>query len=252
MNMPSVPKGSGAHPVVLVVISANQLDVSSTFYSKLFGWQPMKMSPELIAMAAPAGPMLALRANIPDGFPGIVPYIGTKNVDVTLAQVVNAGGTIERASWKVPTLGTLARFKDASGTIYGLTDAISPLGNPHVPMPFGENPKPMANTVCSLEMYTVDDSGPKFFGDQFGWGTLPTMPAFVAFDPGAGIGGVMQSHTPAMPAVAYIYVNDVAATLTAIDAAGGKRTSDAVSMPGMATFGYFADPSGTHMGLIGN
>ena len=77
------------------------------------------------------------------------------------------------------------------------------------------------------------------------------MPPYVAFDPGAGIGGVFQSHTPALPAVAYIYVDDAVATLTAIDAAGGSRLGDAMSMPGMGTFGYFKDPSGSSMGLIG-
>jgi len=77
------------------------------------------------------------------------------------------------------------------------------------------------------------------------------MPHFMAFDAGASIGGVFQSHTPAMPAVAYIYVADVGATLSEIDAAGGKRMGEPMRMPGMGCFGYFTDPSGTSMGLIG-
>jgi predicted enzyme related to lactoylglutathione lyase len=43
----------------------------------------------------------------------------------------------------------------------------------------------------------------------------------------------------------------VDATLDAIDAAGGKRSAPPMRAPGMACFGYFTDPSGTHMGLIG-
>jgi len=73
----------------------------------------------------------------------------------------------------------------------------------------------------------------------------------MAFDPGAGIGGVFQSHTPATPAVAYIYAADVGAKLTEIDAAGGKRMGEPMRIPGMGCFGYFKDPSGTAMGLIG-
>lgn len=251
MDMPQAPVGNGQHPVVLVVISANDLAASSAFYASLFGWQMMTMSAELTAVSAIAGPMIALRAKMPDGFPGVVPYIGVTDVKAMLVQVVVAGATVERASWKVPMMGTLGRFKDVAGTIYGLTDAVSPTGSPTVPMPFGTNPKPPAGTICSLEMYSAGDATPQFFHDVFGWGTLPTMPAFVAFDPGAGIGGVFQSHTPALTAVAYIYVNDVSASLTAIDAAGGTRLGDAMSMPGMGTFGYFKDPSGTSMGLIG-
>ncbi len=252
MDMPTAPAGSGQHPVFLVVITTNDLAASGAFYSTLFGWQLMKMSDELTAVSTPAGPSAALRGNMPAGYPGVVPFLGVRDVDATLSRIVEAGGAIERASWKAPMMGTLARFTDVSGTVYGLTDAQVPGGSPpSVPMPFGSNPKPPHGAICSLEMYAKDDASPRFFHDLFGWGTQPTMPQFVAFDPGAGIGGVFQSHTPALPAVAYIYVDDVAATLTKIEAAGGKRQGDPMSMPGMATFGYFTDPSGTTMGLIG-
>lgn len=251
MDMPQAPAGTGEHPVTLVVISANDLAASSAFYSSLFGWQLMKMSADLTAIVAPGGPAAALRAKVPEGFPGVVPYIRASDVKATLAHLVTAGATIERAPWKIPMMGTLARFTDVSGTVYGLTDALSRDGSPRVPMPFGTNPKPLAGSICSLEMYASSDASPAFFAEHFGWGTLPTMPPYVAFDPGAGIGGVFQSHTPALPAIAYIYITDVATTLTAIDAAGGARLGDAMSMPGMGTFGYFKDPSGSSMGLIG-
>ncbi len=251
MELPQAPLGNGQHPVTLVVISANDLAASSAFYTSVFGWAMTKMSAELSAAYVAAGPMIALRANVPDGFPGIVPFIGVQDVDAMLKRVVALGGTIERASWKLPMMGTMARFADASGTVYGLTTAASPTGSPHVPMPFGTNPKPPVNTICSLEMYTAPDAAPPNFCEILGWGTRPTMPAFVAFDAGAGIGGVFQSHTPTLPAVAYVYVHDVAATLLEIEAAGGKRHGDAMSMPGMGTFGYFVDPSSTTMALIG-
>ena len=251
MEMPTPPAGSGQHPVVLVVISANNLDASSAFYAKLFGWQMMSMSSELMAVVTPGGPSAALRANVPPAFPGIVPYIGVTSVNPVMERVVSSGGQVERVSWTVPMMGTLARFRDVSGTIYGLTDALAPGGAPHVPMPFGSNPKPPVGTICSLEMYSADDASPRFFGELFGWGTIPTMPSFVAFDPGAGIGGVFQSHTPSLPAVAYVYVADVRATLDAAVAAGATREGEATSLPGFGTFGYFKDPSGTTMGLIG-
>jgi predicted enzyme related to lactoylglutathione lyase len=233
------------------VISANQLVASRTFYTTVFGWQITPMSAELQAVVAPGGPPMALRAGEPDGFPGIVPFLHVPDVDAMLQRVITAGGTIERAPWTIPTMGTLARFADPSGTIYGLTNSVAPVTPTHVPMPLGSNPKPPANTICSLEMYARDDTSPQFFSSLFGFGTLPTMPSYVAFDVGTGIGGVYQSHTPALPAVPYIYVPDVAATLVAVDAAGGARQGDAMHMPGMGTFGYFRDPSATTMGLIG-
>jgi predicted enzyme related to lactoylglutathione lyase len=119
-------------------------------------------------------------------------------------------------------------------------------------MPLGSNPKPPAGAICSLEMYAADGAATaRFFGDLFGWGTLPTMPRYIAFDPGACVGGVFQSHTPVLPALAYIYATDVPAKLAEIDAGGGRRTGEPMRMPGAGCFGYFTDPSGTSMGLIG-
>ena len=73
----------------------------------------------------------------------------------------------------------------------------------------------------------------------------------VSVDPGAGVGGIFQSHTPALPALAYLYATDVGAKLAEIEAAGGKRLGDPIRMPGAGCFGYFTDPSDTSMGLIG-
>lgn len=251
-EMPKVPRGSGKHPIALVVVSANNLAASSTFYAKLFGWQVEPFSAELAGVVAPGGPTGALRSNVPAGFPGMVPYIGVPDVDALLKRVVAAGGTVERAPWDLPGVGKLARFKDPSGTVYGLTNALAPGGHPHVPMPIGTNPKPPAGAICHIEMYAADGAdAARFFGTLFGWGTLATMPQYMAFDPGAGVGGIFQSHTPASPAVAYLYVTDVAAKLADIEAAGGKQLGEPMSMPGVGCFGYFQDPSNTSMGLIG-
>jgi len=251
IELPSVPEGNGLHPVALVVISANDRAASSAFYSKVFGWQLQPISPELTSALLPAGPMVALRANVPAGFPGIVPYIGVPDVDAMLGRLVGMGGTVERATWSLPMIGKLARFKDPSGTIYGLTDAVSPGGAPHIPAPFGPNPKPPAGALCALEMYSTNGTAARFFGELFGWGTLATMPQYVAFDAGAGVGGVFQAHTPSLPALAYVYVADVGAKLAEIEAAGGKRLGEPMRMPGYGCFGYFQDPSATSMGLIG-
>ena len=253
MSLPNVPVGTGEHPIIMVVISANDMAASTRFYAALFGWQMHVMSPELTAAIPPAGPSISLRANVPAGFPSSVPYLGVPDVAAALEGVVAAGGCVERAAWSVPMVGQLARFKDSSGTIYGLTNALAPAALPRLPMPFGANPKPPVGTICSLEMYAADGAAAAgFFGTQFGWGTVETMPQYMAFDPGAGLGGVFQSHTPGTPAVAYIYVADVAAKLAEIEAAGGARMGNPMPIPGMACFGYFKDPSGSSMGLIGS
>jgi len=243
---------AGQHPIVMIVLSANQLAASSAFYASVFGWQLHPMGGDLTAAVARSGPTITLRADAPEGFQAMVPFLATTDVAATIDRVVQGGGAIERESWQGTMAGTLARFTDPAGTVYGVTSARPSVAMPHIPAPFGDAPAPPEGTVCSLEMHAGDlDVAGRFFGDTFGWATQPMMPQFLSFHPGAGIGGVFQSHTPATRGVAYLYARDVSATLTAIDGAGGKRLGDAMAMPGMATFGYFTDPSGTTMGLIG-
>ncbi len=251
-TLPPVPVGTGKHPIMMVAVAANDLAASMAFYRMAFGWQIAPIAPDLAAAYLPAGPAITLRANTPDGFQGVVPFIAVTDISAALQQVVQAGGAIEREPWPAPMIGTLARVTDPAGTVYGLTSASAATSIPHIPAPFGDAPRPPANTVCSLEMHAGDlDTAATFFGATFGWGTLPTMPQYLMFDAGAGIGGVFQSHTPATRGLAYIYVTDVAATLAAISAAGGTTIGEPMALPGMATFAYFTDPSGTTMGLIG-
>lgn len=250
--MPRVPVGSGTSPIILVVISANDLESSAEFYSKVFGWQTRTLAAGLCAAMPSAPPSVALRAGSAEGFPDMVPFVRVPDVDAALKRVVALGGLIERAPWTVPMLGKLARFRDPAGTIYGVTSGIPASELPRVPMPISGNPKPAPGSVCHIEMYASDRNATgDFLLELFGWGSVETMSQYSAFDPGAGIGGILQSHTPAAPALAYIYVDDVLKKLEEIVASGGRKRAEPMKVPGMATFGYFTDPSGSSMGLIG-
>ena len=56
----------------------------------------------------------------PDGFQAALPFIAVSDVDAALHDAVAAGCTVERATWTIPNVGKLARFKDPSGTQMGL------------------------------------------------------------------------------------------------------------------------------------
>lgn len=236
----------------MVVFAANDMAASTAFYAKVFGWRLMRLNDEVTSAMIAAGPPVTLRADTPAGFQATVPFIGVRNVEATLERILDAGGAVERAPWQAPMIGTLARFTDPAGTIYGLSSSPVAAATPSIPAPFGDAPKPPNGTVCSLEMHAGDLAvAGQFFETLFGWGSIDTMPQYRMFNPGGGIGGVFQAHTPATRALAYLYASDVGATLTALEAAGGKRMSDPMPVPGMGTFGYFTDPSGTPVGLIG-
>ena len=126
VDIPEVPAGSGEHPIPIVAIAAGDLAASSAFYARLFGWQVFPFSNELAAAITPAGPSVSLLAGAAAGSQGTVPFIGVSDVASALAKAVAAGGAIEREPFDVPPVGRFARFKDPSGTLYGLTDAVPP------------------------------------------------------------------------------------------------------------------------------
>ena len=248
MELPQIPAGSGAHPVSLVSISSG----AAEFYTNLFGWKLTSVGEGWSLAATPAGPQVVLDSATPDDFPTAVPFIEVPSIAATLEQVTNARGEVEREPWSVESIGELARFRDPAGTLYGLRTSATKTEHPHLPIPLGPNPRPAAGAICSLEMYVRDAAkASSFFGEIFEWGTTETMPSYLAFDPGAGIGGVFQSHTPSAPAMAYIAASDVPKKIEEIEAAGGERCGDPMEMPGMAWFGYFKDAAGTTLGLMG-
>jgi predicted enzyme related to lactoylglutathione lyase len=251
-SLPPVPQGNRHHPILLLSIAAHDLAASVAFYRALFGWEIEASSTDLASVSLPSGPAVVLQADAAAGSQGVVPFIAVPDVAASLHQLVRGGGTEARAPWQAPHIGTLARFTDPAGTLYGLIEPLVAATPAHIPAPFGDAPRPPVHTICSLELHAGNlDAAAEFFGARFGWGTLATMPQYLMFDPGASIGGVFQAHTPATRGLAYIQVADVASTLDAIDGAGGKRLGAAMPVPGMATFGYFTDPSGTAMGLMG-
>ena len=81
MSIPSVPAGSGKHPILLVTISANDLKASMTFYSKVFKWQTHEVTSTIAGAATPGGPGVAFRSDSPRGFPSLVPFIGVEDME---------------------------------------------------------------------------------------------------------------------------------------------------------------------------
>lgn len=240
------------HSIPVVVLSARRLAASSDFYAHVFGWRVRRETDEIAVVIARAGPTIALRCYGGEDEQPVIPFIQVDDAELALARVLAGGARISRPPYDVPLAGRIARFTDASGTVYGLTSANPPGAVPSVPMPVGANPRPLEGTICNVELYSHDlQATARLFHEQFGWEAIPTTPNYTSFDPRAGITGIWQSHTPVPSALPYIYVSDVAATLAAIDAAGGRHHGEAVAVPGMATFGYFTDPSGTPVGLMG-
>jgi predicted enzyme related to lactoylglutathione lyase len=71
-----------------------------------------------------------------------------------------------------------------------------------------------------------------------------------SFQPGNSptLGGHIRSDPKEV--VLYVGVEDVTATLTAIEAAGGSIDVPRFEAPGVAVLGLFRDPAGNRLGLV--
>ena len=111
----------------------------------------------------------------------------------------------------------------------------------------------MASPVVHFEIRSADpDATREFFGKLFGW-TFPDggIPGYTYVDTGvegAVPGGIgpLQDGSPLV--TFFVGVQDVAATLEAAAALGGRVVQPATSVPGV-TFGLVADPRGQIVGL---
>jgi uncharacterized protein len=248
--MQALPQGSGEHPINYVEFVARDLARVETFFQAAFGWETSRWSEGYGIFGDSAGMRGGINATRPEQPLRPFTYVRVQDVDAALARTTAAGGTtvVEKMVIDEASGGGIAFFTDPAGVITGLSDIEMPkLPSPN---PFGAE-KPRDNSICSLELYGGDFALTRdFYGGLFGWACTETMPDFMAFAPGRGLSGVFQSHTPQTHAVAYVWADDIAATLGRIEAAGGRREGEPTSMPGLATFAYFWDTEGCLHGLI--
>jgi predicted enzyme related to lactoylglutathione lyase len=252
MQMPQIAAGSGEHPIGWIEFPLDDQAKTREFYAKAFGWEFQEGKEGYYFFEPPKGLCGGFNAGRPAEQLNTVVYIYVADIAKALEAIVAAGGAVHTGKTYVAEEGggAIALFTDPAGVVMGLADMEVP---PYeAPDPFSAGVSPTPNMLVSLELYGGSlDATAKFYKDIFGWETLPTMEHYMLYNTGSGIGGVFQGHTPAIPVMPYIWVDDVAAALERIEAAGGKRSADPMVMEGMPVFGYFTDPSGVHVGLLG-
>ena len=111
----------------------------------------------------------------------------------------------------------------------------------------------MTNPVVHFEIGCKDmASTSQFFKDVFGWKTEAFGGAeMIQTGSEEGIQGHINSlgHEPHQYTTFYIQVDDIDATLSSIEKAGGKTIIPQKEVPGAGHFAWFADPGGNSLGL---
>jgi hypothetical protein len=240
------------HNLCWIEFGTKELQAAKDFFSKVFGWKFEPFGEGYEIFTPPAGLMGGFSSRAPEGTQRTLPFIYAPDVNAALVGIEAAGGVKIFGPERIPDAGHIAFFTDPAGTIYGLADMYMTVE--HSPDPFGMNggDKPQNFTICSIELFGGDfaqTSG--FFGSQFAWSFRETMPHYMSFNPGSGVSGVYQNHTPGTKALAYIWADDLDSAVQAVKDNGGKLMGDVINVGWMGRFAYFTAPGGIEMGLIG-
>ncbi len=109
--------------------------------------------------------------------------------------------------------------------------------------------------IIHVELTSPDlDRAAAFYGKAFGWTTevSPFVGGYLVASTGAGDGidgAIISRDYQQQPAIAWIEVDDLDATLTAVADAGGTAAGDPQELPGVGRLAYVRDPDGTLLGL---
>jgi hypothetical protein len=116
-----------AHPVVHVEFSALDREAAGKFYADLFGWEVLQM-PELnYATFDPGGVGGGLNPVTPENPAGtVIVYIGTDDIEATLAKAESLGGKTILPKMEIPETGWMAVFTDPTGNMIGLYKSMNP------------------------------------------------------------------------------------------------------------------------------
>jgi hypothetical protein len=111
------------------------------------------------------------------------------------------------------------------------------------------------NGVTWFEIGTSDAGAAKrFYGDVFGWTFADDGTGYqeISTPAEAGIEGGLRQTQGQEPgyAIFYVQVADVAATVAAAEAAGGKVLVPVTVAPDGLTFAHLLDPTGNHIGVF--
>jgi predicted enzyme related to lactoylglutathione lyase len=119
------------HPIVHIEISAKDREKAAKFYDDVFGWH-VEQIPEMNYATfnpgeGPGGGFNPVTKENPAGT--VLVYIGTDDIEASLAEIESAGGKIVAPKMEIPGMGWFAIFQDPTGNNLALYKAMVPGGS---------------------------------------------------------------------------------------------------------------------------
>jgi predicted enzyme related to lactoylglutathione lyase len=196
-----------------------------------------------MAGGSQVGGLMALPGDAAAAPPHWLMYVGTPNVDATVAQAQGIGARVCKAATDIPNVGRFAVLADPQGATFAV---FTPSGPP-------PGPAPATGAFSWHELATTDVAGAlRFYGELFGWtkGTghdMGAMGVYQLFEHGGvQVGGMCNTQGPSTPPswLSYVHVADASRAVAAAKAAGGRLLHGPVEVPGGSWIALFLDPQG--------
>jgi predicted enzyme related to lactoylglutathione lyase len=110
------------HHIVHIEFSAQDREAAGKFYQDLFGWKISQL-PEMDYATFDSGKNVGGGLNpVNDNNPAgtVLVYVGTDDIDSSLAKVESLGGKIVSPKTEIPNTGWFGFFSDPTGNLIGL------------------------------------------------------------------------------------------------------------------------------------
>ena len=254
MHMPETAVAAPGKPA-WADVSTTDAAAGTTFYSKLFGWQPEDQGPDAggyVIFKQGSKQIAALGPVQNPGQPSAWSvYIATDDAAATTKKVKEAGGTVALEPMEVMDQGSMAVYQDPIGAFISVWQPAKMKG-------FDVTNEANTFTWAELNAKGVEKTK-AFYKQVFGWGdkTSPMgegQPPYTEWQLGGeSIGGGMewQEMPPGVPPhwLVYFAVTDPDATAKKATELGGKVSVPPQDFPG-GRFAVISDPQGAVFGIL--
>lgn len=226
------------------------------FYSKAVGWakQAWEQDPSYTMFAAASGPLGASIESREDA-PHWRPYIGTLDVDETVATATRLGAKVLTPPTSLPNAGRFAVLEDPHGAKVGVHSSPTE-SRPETPAVYGE--------FYWHELATTTDpvAAFAFYKELFGWDEvrrydMGPMGVYLVFSRnGREIGGMFDKGKQGLPGganwVGYVRVPNMDAAVATVKAERGTLLNGPMEVPGGDWIAQFSDPHGAFFAVLVN
>ena len=226
------------------------------FYSKAVGWakQAWEQDPSYTMFAAASGPLGASIESREDA-PHWRPYIGTLDVDETVATATRLGAKVLTPPTSLPNAGRFAVLEDPYGAKVGVHSSPTE-SRPETPPVYGEFYwHELATTADPVAAFA-------FYKELFGWDEvrqydMGPMGVYLVFGRnGRELGGVFDKGKQGLPGggywVGYVRVPSMEAAVATVKAERGTVLNGPMEVPSGDWIAQFSDPHGALFAVLVN